>query len=101
MAKVVTMQLPPRLWGPGKMRRKVVVDSKLVNEALFAVGAEVRLWWKAVEYKTKGPKKVDRKRFVVSRGRFKLGEQGGNVPRHVLNQTALRCECRCDPRAGR
>jgi hypothetical protein len=101
LAKAVAMPLPPSLWGPRNMRRKVMVDSKLVNEALFQVGAQVYLWWKPVAYKTKGPKAVDRKRFILWKGRFRLGEQSGQIPRHVLNQTALRCECRCDPGAAR
>jgi len=66
----------------------VLLDPCVVNEALHTVGAEVRLRWRTEPYKTSGGKA--RKRHTLARGRFRLGQQNGKVPQHVLYGAAQR-----------
>jgi DNA invertase Pin-like site-specific DNA recombinase len=98
-------QLPPLVAGlsqdPFADERAVLVDPRAVNEALHELGTEVRLRWDTREYKTCGRKikigegqykkvpGVDRKHHELTRGRFRLGQQNGKLPRSVLESPAL------------
>jgi len=68
--------------------QSLLVDGRLVNEALHTVGTKVQLRWKSEEYETSGGK--TRRRHTLARGRFRLGQQNGKVPQHVLHGSAQR-----------
>jgi DNA invertase Pin-like site-specific DNA recombinase len=63
-----------------------IADPRAVNEMLRQVGCEVRLRWETEEYQTSGG--ILRRRHVLTRGRFRLGQRDGNLPRHLLEPSA-------------
>lgn len=72
---------------PGAEHR-VLVDPRKVNQALVALGCEVRLRWDTENYTTDKGKR--RSKYRLSRGRFRLGQKRGNLPKKVLDSTASR-----------
>jgi hypothetical protein len=66
----------------------VMVDPRLVNETLLTLGTEVRLRWKSVARVTSTGK--TRRVHKLVRGRFRLGQRKGTVPRHVLEPSVCR-----------
>jgi DNA invertase Pin-like site-specific DNA recombinase len=85
------------LWGPdgaevNAEQISLLADPRLVNEALLSLGAEVQLWWETQQYTTSGG--VFRNRHILVRGRFRLGQQKGKLPRYVLGTTACRSSAR-------
>jgi hypothetical protein len=60
-------------------------DRRAVNEALHLLGAEVRLRWRKVEENLADGR--TRTRNVLDRGRFRLGQKTGVLPRHVLQSS--------------
>jgi DNA invertase Pin-like site-specific DNA recombinase len=77
---------------PNADESAILVDPRKVNEALLALGAEVRLRWEEETYTSMTYKQkakdgtvrvrggVERKRFVLARGRFRLGQREGELP---------------------
>ena len=59
-----------------------LVDPRVVNDALHELGCEARLQWKEVT----GP----RVRYELTRGRFRLGQQKGKLPKYVLDTSSPR-----------
>ena len=64
----------------------VAVDPVVVNSHLQQLGAEVKLWWKTQEYKTSGGH--PRRKHVVTRGHFRLGQRKGKIPPQYLVGTS-------------
>jgi site-specific DNA recombinase len=64
-----------------------------VNNVLRQLGAEVKLWWKTEQVRTKAGDKT-RTRHLLERGRFRLGQQTGDVPGGVLKPAACRASTR-------
>ena len=56
----------------------LLVDGRQVNEALLSIGTRVELWWNTKSYTTCTGKL--RHWHKVVRGRFKLGQQQGQLP---------------------
>ena len=65
--------------------RRILVDPRLVNEALHAIGAEVRLRWCADKATLSNGKQQNR--YTLDRGRFRLGQKTGILPRKVLERS--------------
>jgi DNA-binding transcriptional MerR regulator len=82
----------------------VLIDARKVNEALFQLGCEVRLWWethKSTWSMAASQKKADKLRnrkrafkqrdhHVLAKGRFRLGQHEGRIPQSVLEPLATR-----------
>jgi site-specific DNA recombinase len=99
MAKAVSMPVPERLAKPvepGEYVRHnafgdgsaVLVDPLVVNEKLQLLGCRVTLWWKTKEVPTRAGN--TQRRHELLRGRFRLGQQQGALPRGVLEPAAPR-----------
>ena len=55
----------------------VLVDARVVNEALHQLGAKVSLRWKTIKTTSKtGNPKI---RYQIDRGRFQLGQKTGKI----------------------
>jgi DNA invertase Pin-like site-specific DNA recombinase len=63
----------------------ILVDPIRVNEALKQLGCEVRLRWETSEYETSSGHKA--RRHTLVRGRFRLGQKNGQLPRYVLDSS--------------
>jgi DNA invertase Pin-like site-specific DNA recombinase len=64
----------------------IKVDPRAINEALLALGCEVTLWWQTrTEKSSKGN---ERTRHDLVRGRFRLGQQSGTVPKCYLSDSS-------------
>lgn len=63
-------------WGDESFVAKM--DRRLVNEALHAVGCEVRLRWRT-------EKRQQRNRYTLERGRFRLGQRTDEIVRSVAH----------------
>src|SRR5262249_27529 len=66
----------------------LLVEPRKVNEALHQIGCEVRLRWETKEHVSLAGKPC--KRHVLVRGRFRLGQHKGVLPRYVLEPSACR-----------
>jgi DNA invertase Pin-like site-specific DNA recombinase len=73
---------------PASDEQALLIDARKINAALHELGTEVRLRWENRPYKTSGGK--TRSRYVLVRGRFRLGQKSGNLPRYVLESPAVR-----------
>jgi DNA invertase Pin-like site-specific DNA recombinase len=73
-----------------------LVDPRKANEALLELGTEVRLRWETTEVRTRAG--GTRNRYLLKKGRFRLGQRRGDVPGCVLGSTAVR---RASPRRRR
>jgi DNA invertase Pin-like site-specific DNA recombinase len=88
------VNLPTRYWmenpdNPDEhLNLTVAVDPRKVNEALLDLGCEVRLRWETQEFISRAGKR--HRRHVVTRGRFRLGQRGGELPVRVLEPPAGR-----------
>ncbi len=75
----------------------VMLDPRAANEALLDLGAEVRLRWTSEPGGTRKNKKTGEvtitMRHTLARGRFRLGQQKGILPRHVLATSVARSIC--------
>lgn len=60
----------------------VLADPRKVNDVLHQLGCEVRLRWETLEYISRAGKL--RRRHVLVRGRFRLGQSKGKLPVSVL-----------------
>jgi site-specific DNA recombinase len=71
----------------------MLADPLMVNNVLRQLGAEVKLWWNSKQVRTKaGDKTITR--HTLERGRFRLGQQQGDVPGVVLKPAACRASTR-------
>jgi hypothetical protein len=61
------------------------VDPLTVNRALLQLGCEVRLRWETVRWTSS--KGIEHNKYVLKRGRFRLGQREGKLPRLVLEST--------------
>ena len=64
------------------------VDPLTVNRALLQLGCEVRLRWETVRWTSS--KGIEHNKYVLKRGRFRLGQREGKLPRLVLESTGCR-----------
>ena len=62
---------------PESEEQSILLDARVVNEALHTLGAEVRLRWKTEQVKLPSGKEVTR--HILVRGRFRLGQQVGTL----------------------
>jgi DNA invertase Pin-like site-specific DNA recombinase len=66
----------------------VLVHPLKVNDALLQLGCKIELWW---ETKTlRGRRGKPTPRYTLVRGRFRLGQRTGGLPRYVLEPSAWR-----------
>ena len=73
----------------------ILIDPVKVNEALLDLGCEVKLWWTATPYVSRSGR--HRIRQVLAKGRFRLGQQKGDVPIPVLEPSVYRERWRRSP----
>jgi DNA invertase Pin-like site-specific DNA recombinase len=87
----------------------MLLEPRVVNEALHALGCEVRLRWATEGITLSNGKR--RNRYTLAKGRFRLGQRSGNLALpsaatfHTA-QAAVKCNCsfaasRRDSRKGR
>jgi len=67
----------------------LLVDPRVVNDVLHQLGAEVRLRWETRKAKSARYGSIVT-RHVLTRGRFRLGQKKGKLPRYVLETPAGR-----------
>jgi site-specific DNA recombinase len=66
----------------------IEVDPRKVNDALHQLGCEVRLRWATQEYVSRAGNR--RRRHVLVKGRFRLGQRMGSISVQVLEPAAGR-----------
>lgn len=116
MARAVSVPVPGQ-WpleahfyqDPASEEGALLIDARVVNEALHALGAEVRLRWKTDKVMLSNG--AVRNRYTLARGRFRLGQRQGqfSVKNGVRRYSArLEGPCngtpgedRCDTRKGK
>ena len=66
----------------------ILVEPRNVNDALLGLGTEVRLRWRTERYRSRTG--AEHTRHVLARGRFRLGQRKGNLPRYVVEPSGRR-----------
>jgi site-specific DNA recombinase len=60
-------------------------DPRLMNEFLHSLGCQVKLRWETEDYQTRNG--IARRRHVLTKGRWQMGQREGSLPREVLEPT--------------
>jgi DNA invertase Pin-like site-specific DNA recombinase/DNA-binding transcriptional MerR regulator len=79
--------------------RMILLDPRVVNQALRELGAEVHLLWETEQYKTSGG--IARNRHTLVRRQFQLGRQKGSISGTCLVNSSLLAVIKQIPSLGR
>jgi len=82
---------------PNADESALLIDARVVNEALHELGAEVRLRWTTERvWRGRGKKRREQNRYTLAAGRLRLGQK-----RATFRKAVAASACNCTAAAGR